>query len=208
MAKPPSYILHLHLILLYLVSHAPGEQKQCYSLLKNDAKPQLLCVNSSDRDGTIWPWLNTTVRAAVFCASFGKQTHSPSIFPFLFLPCPARFPKLCSPTLPGASAAGERGPAEDGVRWREGRGHRLPRARSDAVLEGAADILRGVSSADYHWDGQAEVLQHGPRSDHVDGLYHLSDRDRREAQVSTLQEQEHRICIRVLVTVHYMFSTK
>lgn len=99
-----------------------------------------------------------------------------------------RFPEILPPTLPGASAAGERGPAEDGVRRREGRSHRVPRARSDAVLERAADVLRGVSSTDYHRDGQAEVLRLGPRSDHVDGLDHLPDRDRREAQVSTPQE--------------------
>lgn len=62
------------------------------------------------------------------------------------------------------------------------------------MLEGAADVLRGVSGADHHGDGQAEVLQHGPRSDHVDGFDHLSDRIRRETQVSALPEQERRIC--------------
>lgn len=62
------------------------------------------------------------------------------------------------------------------------------------MLEGAADVLRGVSGADHHGDGQAEVLQHGPRSDHVDGIDHLSDRDRREAKVPKLPEQEESTC--------------
>lgn len=57
--------------------------------------------------------------------------------------------------------------------------------RSDAVLEGAAHVLRGVSSTDHHRDGQAEVLRHGPGSDHVDGVDHLPDRNGREAQVFT-----------------------
>lgn len=85
---------------------------------------------------------------------------------------------------PGASTAGERGAAADSVCRREGGGHRLPGARGDAVLEGAADALRGLSGADHHGDGQAQVLRHGAGSDHVDGLGHLSDRDRGEAQVS------------------------
>lgn len=117
------------------------------------------------------------------CFSFHFLISVSSLFSF-------HFNKISSRSLPGASAAGERGPAEDGVCRREGRSHRVPRARSDAVLERASDVLRGVSSTDYHRDGQAEVLWHGPRSDHVDGLNHLSDRNRREAQVSTLQEQE------------------
>lgn len=94
------------------------------------------------------------------------------------------FPPSLPTRPPGASAAGERGAAEDGVRWREGRGHRVPRARGDAVLEGAADVLRGVPGANHHGDGQAQVLRHGAGSDHVDGLGHLSDRHRGEAQVS------------------------
>lgn len=65
------------------------------------------------------------------------------------------------------------------------------------MLEGAADVLRGVSGADHHGDGQAEVLQHGPRSDHVDGIDHLSDRDRREAKVPKLAEQEEEYLSRV-----------
>lgn len=66
----------------------------------------------------------------------------------------------------------------------------MPRTRGDAVLEGAADALRGVPGADHHGDGQAEVLWHGSRSDHVDGLGHLSNRDRREAQVSAARGRE------------------
>lgn len=116
------------------------------------------------------------VRAAVCSPCFLLN----KFFLFGFCPC------LPSPPahLPGASAAGERGAAEDGVRRREGRGHRVPRARGDAVLEGAADALRGLPGADHHGDGQAQVLRHGAGSDHVDGLGHLSDRDRGEAQVS------------------------
>lgn len=165
---------------------APGQQEQCYILLKKDAKAQMFCAYSGDRACTTWPWRNTAVLAAVFRASLGKQTLS-FLFSILFLPCSVElFTKASLHALPGASAARERSPAEDGVRWREGRSHRVPWARSDAVLERAANVLRRVSGADHHRDGQAEVLRHGPRSDHVDGLDHLSDRDRREAQVSTI----------------------
>lgn len=146
----------------------------------------MFCAYSGDRACTTWPWRNTAVLAAVFRASLGKQTLS-FLFSILFRPCSVElFTKACLHALPGASAARERSPAEDGVRWREGRSHRVPWARSDAVLERAANILRRVSGADHHRDWQAEVLRHGPRSDHVDGLDHLSDRDRREAQVSTI----------------------
>lgn len=138
---------------------------------------QLLFVTSSEGACIIWPRRNTAVRAAVFCASFEKKLYC-IYFSFFLV---QRFPKICPPALPGASAAGERGSAEDGVRRGEGRSHRLPRARSDAVLEGAAHVLRGVPSTDHHGDRQAEVLQLGPRSDHLDGIHHLSDRDRRKA---------------------------
>lgn len=186
-------------VALSSLCHAPREQKHSTYFTEDDAKSQLLFVNSSDRARTIWPWPNPAVRAAVFCASSGKQTLSLSIFLLLFLPCSAfGFLKSAPPTLSGASAAGERGPAEDSVRWWEGRSHRVPRAWSDAVLERATDILRGVSITDYHWDRQAKVLQHGPRSDHMDGLYHLSDRDWREAQVYTLQVSLSNIPVQIL----------
>ena len=136
---------------------------------------------------------NATIRAAVSYASLQQQALFLSILNLFFLPS-FPFPKNCSAALSGASTAGERGPTEDSVCRGKSWSHCLPRAWSNAVLERATDILRGMSRTDYYWDWQAEVLWHGPRSGHVDGLYHLPDRDRREAQVSILQSQEDRIC--------------
>lgn len=85
--------------------------------------------------------------------------------------------------LSGASPAGECSPAEDGVRWWEGWSHCMLWAWSNAVLEGATDILRGVPCPNNYWDRQAEVLWHGPWPDHLDGHHYLSNRDRRETQV-------------------------
>lgn len=78
MAKRPS--CSAFNVALSSLCHAPREQKHSTYFTEDDAKSQLLFVNSSDRACTIWPWPNPAVRAAVFCASSGKQTLSLSIF--------------------------------------------------------------------------------------------------------------------------------
>lgn len=149
-------------------------RKRMYSLDFRDSASSHLIVPHQKHD-MLWKMLPSINNHSRFLAPVSDSIHPPHLF--FVLPLLPNLP-------PGATAAGERGAAEDCVRRREGGGHRLPRARSDAVLEGAADALRGLPGADHHGDGQAQVFRHGARPDHVDGLSHLSDWDGGEAQVS------------------------
>lgn len=83
----------------------------------------------------------------------------------------------------GKTVAGECSTATNSLCRRESRSHRYAGTRSDAGMERAAHILRGLPNADHHSNRQVTFLWDGAWSADVDGEHHLSDRNWGETKV-------------------------